>query len=144
MQNNNPLPDYGYRINVNKPPYDELYLRFKKSKNIPSWCPCSDSERLEFEACIFEAAAKAKMKRAKAKRKYIVYAARHLDTEEPEKEVVHDRIVVGETVAVSKAQAINNVRYREMGNVSQYLPIETSGHWDLYNDWEAEECTTTN
>ena len=144
MQNNNPLPDYGYRINVNKPPYDELYLRFKKSKNIPSWCPCSDSERLEFEACIFEAAAKAKMKRAKSKRKYIVYATCHIDTDEPEKKVVHERVAVGETIAISEAQAINNVRYRVMGNVSQYLAIETSGHWDSYIEWEAEECTTTN
>lgn len=44
------FPDYGYRINVNEPPYDELFERFKKYKGIPRWCPLSDGERQEFES----------------------------------------------------------------------------------------------
>ena len=43
---NNP---YGYRVDITKKEYRELYDRYKKWKNIPRWCPLSDSERLEFE-----------------------------------------------------------------------------------------------
>ena len=45
---------------------------------------------------------------------------------------------MGETWAVSEAQAINNVRYRTAGNTSQYLPYITSGHWEKGIEWEAE------
>lgn len=43
------MKDYGYRINISQKPYNELYERYKKYKNIPMWCPLSDGERLEFE-----------------------------------------------------------------------------------------------
>ena len=45
-----PLPDYGYKINLNVPGMTELYYRFKKMKGIPRWCPLSDEERREFES----------------------------------------------------------------------------------------------
>ena len=40
---------YGYKIDITKPKYRELYERFKKWKGMPRWCPLSDGERLEFE-----------------------------------------------------------------------------------------------
>lgn len=40
---------YIYKININLPKRQELYLRFKKWKGIPKWCPLSDEERKEFE-----------------------------------------------------------------------------------------------
>ena len=40
---------YGYRVDITKPKYRELYERYKKYKNIPRWCPLSDYERFEFE-----------------------------------------------------------------------------------------------
>lgn len=40
---------YGYRLDISEPEIHELYLRFKRWKKIPSWCPLSDGERLEFE-----------------------------------------------------------------------------------------------
>lgn len=43
---NNP---YGYRVDIKKPKYRELYERYKKWKGIPRWCPLSDWEREEFE-----------------------------------------------------------------------------------------------
>ena len=47
-------------------------------------------------------------------------------------------LIMGETWAVSEAQAINNVRYRTVGSTSQYLPYITSGHWEKRIEWEAE------
>lgn len=55
-----PLPDYGYRLNVNAPEIRPLYDRFKKSKGIPPWCPLSDAERHEFELTIILAIQKRK------------------------------------------------------------------------------------
>ena len=43
------MKDYGYRINISQKPYNELYERYKKHKNIPKHIPLSDDERLEFE-----------------------------------------------------------------------------------------------
>lgn len=40
---------YGYRIDISKPKYRDLYDRYKKWKGIPKWCPLSDAERFEFE-----------------------------------------------------------------------------------------------
>ena len=40
---------YGYRVDITKPKYRELYERYKKWKGFPRWCPLSDGERLEFE-----------------------------------------------------------------------------------------------
>lgn len=49
MSYKNSFPDYGYRVDISKPKVKELYLRYKKWKGIPDWCPLSDSERFEFE-----------------------------------------------------------------------------------------------
>lgn len=46
---NNP---YGYRVDITKPKYRELYDRYRKWKGMPPWCPLSDKERLEFEAYV--------------------------------------------------------------------------------------------
>ncbi len=50
MRNTEPPKDYGYHININEPPFDDLYRRYKQYKGIPSNMPCSDEERHEFEA----------------------------------------------------------------------------------------------
>lgn len=49
-----PLPDYGYRVKINEPPFDELYQRYKKYKGIPRQIPCSDAERREFEGYVLK------------------------------------------------------------------------------------------
>ena len=38
-----------YMLNINHPEVEKVYQIYKKSKNIPLWCPFSESERLEFE-----------------------------------------------------------------------------------------------
>ena len=43
---------YGYRVDISKTKYRELYDRYKQWKGIPKWCPLSDKERLEFEAYV--------------------------------------------------------------------------------------------
>ena len=40
---------YGYRVDITKPKYRNLYDRYKNWKGIPRWCPLSDAERFEFE-----------------------------------------------------------------------------------------------
>ena len=40
---------YGYRVDISKTKYRELYDRYKQWKGIPKWCPLSDWEREEFE-----------------------------------------------------------------------------------------------
>lgn len=40
---------YGYRVNIRNPVAAELWRRYRKKLGLPSWCPCSDEERLEFE-----------------------------------------------------------------------------------------------
>lgn len=45
---------YGYRLDISEPEIHELYLRFKRWKKIPSWCPLSDGERFEFENYILK------------------------------------------------------------------------------------------
>lgn len=49
MSYRNSPPDYGYRIDISQPKIKKLYLRYKKWKGIPDWCPLSDNERFEFE-----------------------------------------------------------------------------------------------
>lgn len=44
--NKNP---YGYTLNINHPTIHPLYMRYKRWKRIPVWCPLSDTERTEFE-----------------------------------------------------------------------------------------------
>ena len=75
----------------------------------------------------------------KPKVPYEVYCRKRINAEEPENCVVYDWEYVGATAAVSEAQAINNVRYKRLGNngTSQYLPISVSGHYDVWLDWKA-------
>lgn len=72
------------------------------------------------------------------KKKYDVYVKRIVEIEDPyEHSVEYDWEFVGTTYAVSEAKAINNVRFRnEMP--SQYKPIETSGHYDVFVEWKAK------
>lgn len=81
-----------------------------------------------------------KIKRS-MKKKYAVYNRFRIESESIENNVVHDWQFIGETYAKSKAQAINNVRHNYMGDVSQYKPLEVSGHWDSWLDWKAEVIT---
>ena len=48
------IPDdcYGYKVDISNPEIKPLYERYKKWKGIPSWCPLSDAERLDFESYI--------------------------------------------------------------------------------------------
>lgn len=70
------------------------------------------------------------------KKKYKVFARRIVEIE-GEDPVTWPWEFVGNTYAVSEAKAINNVRFRnEMP--SQYKPIETSGHYDVFVEWKAE------
>ena len=50
------IPDdcYGYKVDISNPKIKPLYERYKKWKGIPSWCPLSDDERLEFESYILK------------------------------------------------------------------------------------------
>lgn len=41
--------EYGYCVDISEPKIKELYIRYKKWKGIPIWCPLSDNERFEFE-----------------------------------------------------------------------------------------------
>ena len=40
---------YGYRVNIRNPVAAELWRRYRKKLGLPTWCPASDEERLEFE-----------------------------------------------------------------------------------------------
>ena len=73
--------------------------------------------------------------------KYLVYARPRLDAEEQERGFTGTWELVGETTAASEAHAVNNVRYNTIGCTSQYLPIETSGHWEKFIDWKAVKAT---
>lgn len=78
---------------------------------------------------------------AGTKKRWRVSRQYYLDAEEPENCIRGPWEVVGETWAVSEAKAINNVRFRTCGNVSQYLPRNVSGHWENGYDWKAEVIT---
>ncbi len=43
---------YGYRVSILHPYIYPIYQRFRKKNNIPTWCPLSDDERLEFELAV--------------------------------------------------------------------------------------------
>lgn len=47
-----PENKYGYCVNILDERIRPRYEQFKKEKGIPSHFPCSDAERLEFEASI--------------------------------------------------------------------------------------------
>ena len=74
----------------------------------------------------------------KVKDKYSVYYRLCVYAEDPENTIVHPWTFGGDTYAVSEAKAINNVRFRIIGEASQYLPIATSGHFDTFMEWKAE------
>lgn len=40
---------YSYALDINHPVIFPYYMRFKRWKGIPVWCPLSDGERAEFE-----------------------------------------------------------------------------------------------
>ncbi len=72
------------------------------------------------------------------KQKYAIYRQFFLEAEEPENCVDHEKEFMGYTWAASEKQAINNIKHRMMGNVSQYKPLAVSGHWAYYCKWTAE------
>ena len=43
---------YDYLINISHPQILPLYFKYKEKKDIPTWCPLSDLERLDFEKAI--------------------------------------------------------------------------------------------
>lgn len=75
------------------------------------------------------------MKRKKVN--YRVYRKYYLNAENIEDSFEGDWEFAGSTYAVSKKQAINNVRNRTMGNISQYKPVAVGGHWENGYYWRA-------
>ena len=75
----------------------------------------------------------------KPRAKWLVYRTYYMRSEDIEDSFENEPELVGETWAVSEAQAINNVRHRTMGDygTSQYKPLAVSGHWDCGYDWSA-------
>jgi hypothetical protein len=71
------------------------------------------------------------------KESYAVYARYYFDSEEPEDCRKGNWKFMGKTSAVSEKQAINNVRFRCMGERSQYKPIAVSSHWENGLEWKA-------
>lgn len=43
---------YGYRVNIRNPYVAKLFIRFRDKLGLPTWCPCNDIERLEFETAV--------------------------------------------------------------------------------------------
>lgn len=72
------------------------------------------------------------------KKKYEVYARTRVDIE-GEPSVVSPWEYAGTTQAASEKGAIANVHYRMFGRTSRYLPIQVSGHWEKYIEYEARE-----
>lgn len=44
--------EYGYRVNIRNPYVAKLFTRFRDKLRLPTWCPCNDIERLEFETAV--------------------------------------------------------------------------------------------
>lgn len=72
-----------------------------------------------------------------SKQRYSVYVKRELYDDDGIKTVEYDWTPAGETVAVSEAQAINNVRHRVIGRRSQYGPYEVGPRWSVWLRWSA-------
>lgn len=68
---------------------------------------------------------------------YQVYRKYYLDAEDIENSFEEDWKFAGSTYAVSEKQAINNVRNRIMGNISQYKPVAFGGKWENGYYWKA-------
>ena len=73
----------------------------------------------------------------KARIKYSVYRRYTQVTEDPERDFTGKWEHIGDTLAVSEKQAINNCRYRTIGNVSQYKALANGGHWESYYEYRA-------
>jgi len=66
------------------------------------------------------------------KQKYMCYEKRIFSSEyHPEDNNETEWIFIGETYAVSAKQAINNIKYRKYGEISQYLPVEENGRYSV-------------
>jgi len=74
----------------------------------------------------------------KERKRWKVYRRYFLEAEDPEDGIVTEWEFVSTTTAVSEAQAVNNVRFKTVGNWSQYAPIYVSGHWANGFEWKAE------
>lgn len=48
----------------------------------------------------------------------------------------------GDTCAPTESKAINNVRFRCIGKISQYKPTEVSGHYEVWYEWNALPTST--
>lgn len=79
------------------------------------------------------------MTQKKPKKKWCVYFRYYFESENWEDCRKGSWKLAGETYAVSKAKAINNVRFRRVGNVSQYKPIACDCHWENGLEWTAHE-----
>ena len=75
------------------------------------------------------------------KKKWVVDIYRGQDCEE-EQNNFKEFVTSMETYAISKAKAINNVRFRYAGNSSQYKPYECDCHWSAWLWYEAREVET--
>lgn len=72
--------------------------------------------------------------------KYKVFRRYRMEAEDEQSGFCGPWEFVGETRAVSVSKAINNVRFREMGDIIQLKPLATSGHWETWYEWRAEEA----
>ena len=72
------------------------------------------------------------------RKKYKVYRKYYMNTENINNNIQGIWEYVGTTYAVSPAQAINNVKYRIMGKISQNQPLEIGGNWERGYEWKAE------
>ena len=75
----------------------------------------------------------------KERKRYAVYLRYFMEAEDPENCITGDWEFKGRTMATSEAQAVNNVRFKLMGNLSQYKPVAVSGHWANGFEWKAVE-----
>lgn len=75
---------------------------------------------------------------AKEKRHYAVYFRELFYDEITNQETKLQWRLAGNTYAVSEAQAINNVRHRCFGNISQYKPVSEYGSSMIELEWKAE------
>lgn len=71
-----------------------------------------------------------------SRRRYKVYSKEYFLSEDHKRS--DEWKYIGETTAVSEKQAINNIRYRIYGNISQYKPIAVSSNWQNGLIWKAE------
>lgn len=68
---------------------------------------------------------------------YFVYRRYYMICDDYENDIQDRWELIGKTRAKSEAQAVNNVRHNTIGDVSQYKPIATCGHWENGYEWKA-------